>query len=407
MTDYQNPWPQPQSALYATLAARFRPIFAHIAEKAWERDRGRILPRAEIDLLKQAGYTAILLPPALGGAGADLIDLVGLQTELAAADSNVTQALRAHFGITQALLDAADTDWGRRWLGHVARGEMFASAYTEPGDARFGTFSTTLEPGDDGWRLDGRKYYTTGGLFAEWFDVSGRNGAQTARAVVATTRPGVTVLDDWDGFGQSLTASGTAIFDNVLVPTADIAPTIRRSHFTTAYAQISHLATLSGIGRAAVDAASDYVRARKRTYSHAAATRAADDPQVQAQIGQVRARVHAANVLTLAVAVSLDRVMARVAGGIDEAGIPGLVGTLEIEIYQAQVVVQEQVLEAITALFNALGASALSRELGWDRFWRNARAISSHNPVIYKERLIGDHAINGTLPPAFWIAGTA
>lgn len=407
MTASVQPWPQPQSPSYAALAARFRPLFARIAEKAGERDAGRILPHAEIGWLKQAGYTAILLPPALGGAGASLVDLIGLQTELAAADSNVTQALRAHFGIAQSLLESADTAWGRRWLGRIAEGEMFASAYTEPGEARYGAFSTTLVPDDEGWRLDGRKFYTTGGLFAEWFDVSGRNGEGSARAVVSTTAAGVAVLDDWDGFGQPLTASGTAVFENVRVAASDIAPTLRRSHFTTAYAQISHLATLSGIGRAAVDAASAYVRARKRTYSHAAAARAADDPQVQAQIGQVRARVHAANVLTLAVAVSLDRAVAGIAEGIDEAAIAGLIGGLEIEIYQAQVVVQEQVLEAVTALFNALGASALSRKLGWDRFWRNARAISSHNPVIYKERLIGDHAINGTLPPAFWIAGTA
>lgn len=407
MTESVQLWPQPQTAAYAALAARFRPVFARIAEKAEARDSGRILPHDEIGWLKQGGYTALLLPAPLGGAGANLVELVGLQTELAAADSNVTQALRAHFGITQSLLEATDTEWGRRWLGRIAKGEMFASAYTEPGDARFSTFSTTLEPDGQGWRLDGRKFYTTGGLFAEWFDVSGRNGDGTARAVVATTAEGVRVLDDWDGFGQPLTASGTAIFDNVRVRAEDVAPTIRRSHFTTAYAQTSHLATLSGIGRAAVDAASAYVRARKRTYSHGAAPKAADDPQVQAQIGQVRARVHAANVLTLAVAASLDRAIAQAAGAADEAALPHLVGALEIEIYQAQVVVQEQVLEAITTLFNALGASALSRKLGWDRFWRNARAISSHNPVIYKERLIGDHAINGTLPPAFWIAGTA
>ncbi len=407
MTGSVQSWPRPRSIRYAALADKFRPIFDRIAEKAEERDAGRILPHAEIAWLKQAGYTAILLPPSLGGAGADLVELVGLQTELAAADSNVTQALRAHFGIAQSLLEVADTAWGRRWLGRIAAGDMFASAYTEPGDARYSSFSTILEPDGDGWRLDGRKFYTTGGLFAEWFDVSGRNGDRSARAIVATSATGVAVLDDWDGFGQPLTASGTAVFDNVRVAAEDIAPTLRRSLFTTAYAQISHLATLSGIGRAAVDAASTYVRARKRTYSHAAATRAADDPQVQAQIGQVRARVHAANVLTLAVAASLDRAMAQAAGGIDEAGITDLVGELEIEIYQAQVVVQEQVLEAVTTLFDALGASALSRKLGWDRFWRNARAISSHNPVIYKERLIGDHAINGTLPPAFWIAGTA
>lgn len=407
MTTTQRGWPQPQTELYSRLAERFGSVFARIAEGAAARDRTRTLPHEEIAWLKREGYTAILLPPEQGGAGAGFLELIGLQTELAAADSNVTQALRAHFGISHALTEVARTDWGRRWLQHIARGEIFASAYTEPGEARFDRFSTTLEPSGTGWRLNGRKFYTTGGLFAEWFDVSGRNGEDNLRAVVATNAPGVTVLDDWDGFGQPLTASGTAVFEDVSVPAADIAPTVHRSLFTTAYAQISHLATLSGIGRAAVDAATGYVRRRKRTYSHAAAGTAAADPQVQAQIGQVRARVHAANVLTLSVAASLDLAIADAAAAPDGADLSEVVGGLEIEIYHAQVVVQEQVLEAITTLFNALGASALSRDLGWDRFWRNARAISSHNPVIYKERLIGEYAINGTLPPAFWIAGTA
>ena len=81
------------------------------------------------------------------------------------------------------------------------------------------------------------------------------------------------------------------------------------------------------------------------------------------------------------------------------------VACLEIEIYQAQTIIVEQVLEATSTLFNGLGASALSRTLGFDRFWRNARTLASHNPVIYKERLVGDYAVNGTPPPVYWIAG--
>ncbi|WP_455289265.1 hypothetical protein [Cupriavidus necator] len=40
--------------------------------------------------------------------------------------------------------------------------------------------------------------------------------------VVAASAPGVKLDDDWEGFGQKLTSSGTAVFDRVRVPDADL-----------------------------------------------------------------------------------------------------------------------------------------------------------------------------------------
>jgi alkylation response protein AidB-like acyl-CoA dehydrogenase len=59
------------------------------------------------------------------------------------------------------------------------------------------------------------------------------------------------------------------------------------------------------------------------------------------------------------------------------------------------------VLEATGQIFDVLGASATDRGLALDRHWRNARTVASHNPHLYKARLIGDHALNGALPPIF------
>ncbi len=76
-----------------------------------------------------------------------------------------------------------------------------------------GTFETRIHRQGDGWGLTGRKYYTTGSLYADWIDVvgTGEAGEETS-VVVAAKGPGVTIADDWDGFGQRLTASGTATF---------------------------------------------------------------------------------------------------------------------------------------------------------------------------------------------------
>ncbi len=65
----------------------------------------------------------------------------------------------------------------------------------------------------------------------------------------------------------------------------------------------------------------------------------------------------------------------------------------------------EWVLRATSDLFNTLGASGTSTTKQLDRHWRNARTAASHNPVIYKERIIGDWHVNGSEPPYVWQIG--
>lgn len=70
-------------------------------------------------------------------------------------------------------------------------------------------------------------------------------------------------------------------------------------------------------------------------------------------------------------------------------------------------VVSDLVLDLSTKLFNSLGASAASRQKQLDRFWRNARVISSHNPTIYKQKVIGDWLINQNPLPYVWQIGNS
>lgn len=79
----------------------------------------------------------------------------------------------------------------------------------------------------------------------------------------------------------------------------------------------------------------------------------------------------------------------------------------EIEIAQAQVVLADLAFPATSRLFDALGASSTDQSLSLDRHWRNIRTLLTHNPLVYKERVIGDYAINGALPPFLWLAGNA
>jgi alkylation response protein AidB-like acyl-CoA dehydrogenase len=208
-------------------------------------------------------------------------------------------------------------------------------------------------------------------------------------------------VDDWDGMGQRLTASGTSHFVDVPVEDAEVVKEDGPFAYSQAFYQLVHLATLAGIGRAASEDVAAAVASRRRTYSHAAATRPAEDPQVLQVVGRVRSAAYGAGAVVLNAAEALEAAFEEGKAGNTSAALAAN-AVAQLETWQAQAVVTDLILESTAIVFDALGASATLRPAGLDRYWRNARTISSHNPRIYKDRIVGDFAVNGTLPPPQW-----
>lgn len=391
---------------YEELAANFRPVFDRIREGAVERELNRTLPHEPIGWLKDARFGALRVPEKEGGFGANLPQLFALLIELSHADSNVTQALRAHFGFAEDIVNARAQDRRDRWLPRLSRGEIAGSAWTEIGEAKQAAFSTIVKLGDGkAASVTGAKYYTTGSLFADWIDIgaSGEEG-QSLSAVVARHAPGVDVVDDWDGFGQILTASGTTTFTDTPVDPADVVIDDDRFKYSAAFYQLVHLATLAGIGRAASDDVAAAVKARRRSYSNAPSPRPSEDAQVLQVVGRIRGAAYSTGAIVLKAAEAVQRAFdTRFAG--DAAAEEAANAVAELEVAQAQTVVTTLILDASTIVFDALGASATQRSAALDRHWRNARTLSSHNPRIYKDRIVGDFAVNGTPPPYQWRIG--
>ena len=399
-------WGAGPSGRYETLADTFRPVFAEIRATAVDRDRERRLPHAEIGWLREANFTTLRLAPEEGGHGASLPELFALLIELSAADSNVTNALRAHFGFTEDVLCSASPEWRAVWIARLGAGETVGSGVSETGPAKVGAFDTVVRRRDGKPVVDGRKFYTTGSLFADYIHLSAEDEAGGAvTAAVPVRAPGVTIVDDWDGFGQALTASGTATFEGVALDPALIKPDPARFPYAMAFFQLVHLATLAGIGRAAAEDVARRVAERTRVYSHGNAARSADDPQIQAVVGRVRANAYAAGAVVLKAAEALQRAhdTHRAAG--PEADRATTLADIEVD--QAVSVVTDLVLEATTTLFDALGASAVKAGFGLDRYWRNARTIASHNPRIYRDRIVGAFAVTGATPPRQYRVGSA
>ncbi|OUY06627.1 acyl-CoA dehydrogenase family protein [Acinetobacter populi] len=392
------------SADYKALAQKYRPIFDQIAAGALQREKERILPFEPIQWLKQAGFGAVRIPVEQGGDGASIPQLFQLLIELSKADSNVTQALRGHFAFVEDRLNAQRDADQSHWFKRFVAGEIVGNAWTEIGNVKIGDVITKVTKQGEQWIVNGKKYYTTGSIFADWFDLFAQI-EETGESVIAATRTqqqGVTIDDDWDGFGQRTTGSGTAVLINAEVE--EVIPFDSRFKYQTAFYQLFHLSTLTGIAQAAVAEFTQQVRQRTRVFSHGNGDRVDQDVQVLQVIGKASAQAYAAEAITIQAAQASQRAF-QAHFSQDEEAEKQINILAEIESAQGQVVIADLVLDLTSKLFNVLGASAASRDKALDRFWRNARTVSSHNPLIYKEKSIGDWEVNGTEPIYAWQIG--
>ncbi|MGQ7296434.1 acyl-CoA dehydrogenase family protein [Quadrisphaera sp. KR29] len=394
------------------LLDRYAGVLDAVGAGAVRRERERRLPLGEVELLRSSGFTRTTLPQELGGDGTGYEGLFELLTELARRDSNLAQALRSHFSFVDRTLLAAPSRSRTARLALLAGGAVHGNATFERSSAASGGApGAALTRDEHGLRLDGTKYYSTGTLYADLVSVAvpdpepppGRP-AGTVGVLVRTDAPGVRRLDDWDGFGQRLTGSGTTVFEGVRVHEDDVVERGAPGH-AGAFVQLVLLAVLAGIARAVVDDAVTYVRARTRRFSHASASSAAEDPLVQEVVGDLSARSAAATAAVRQGAAALTASGSATTAGAPAEEVAELVGAADLVVAQAQLVVLPQVLAAATDLFEVGGASALAADLALDRHWRNARTVASHNPARYKARALGDHLLNGTPLPSWWTVG--
>jgi len=381
-------------------------LLARIAAGASERERDGIAPYEQIGWIRDSGLSRLRLPAERGGGGATLREFFETLIALAEADPNVAHILRTHYWATEQHLIAADPEFRERGLGLIAAGAILGVGFSEQSSRPAGlNFDTTFRPDTGGgWRLNGTKYYSTGTLYSDYTQIwaaapDGRIGG----AIIPVDRDGVTVEDDWDGFGQKLTGTGTTRLDNVFVSDEEYydlgdPSEAQPPSYLPPFLQLYLQAVTAGILRSVRSDAIALVKRRRRSFSHAAAPQVpAEDRQVLQVVGEIAADAFAAEAIVLAAA---DTIASASESVIDGAPTPAAATAAQLATAQAKVAVDRFSYATATKLFDAGGASATQAIYNLDRHWRNARTISTHNPTFLKASAVGDHLVNDAPFPA-------
>ncbi len=408
---------------YEDLADRFSAAFAAVGRGERAREAGRHLPFAAQQQLREAGLGLVSVPQDAGGEGAGHETVLRLLMDLAAQDVNTAHLWRSHLVFVAAVDDqpaAART----RWMKRLAAGDWGGSALAERAGAAPGKAATSATKDEGGtWVVTGEKYYATGTAFAAWTIVTvGVDGAdlvsrrnskraggrvrepERAVGVVRVRQPRVRIKDDWDGFGQRMTATGSVLLDGAAAE--DLLEIPRPHGPVPVLEEASLLALQVGVARAALNEGVELLRRRRRTFNTGTAVRPQDDPQLLEIVGRMAGQVSAAEEMVRVVGRLMDAAAALEAEGThDDGRLASAWDDAMIAAYRAQAVVPDFVLEVCTRIFDTLGASSTSTSLQLDRHWRNARTIATHDPASFKVRIAGDHLVNGTAPIAYTSAG--
>lgn len=385
---------------FEELLARADEIAEQLRADGAQRDRDNLAPIAEIDLLRQADLLQVQEPVAVGGSGLNFAQAQQITRRIARGDTSVAQLLGYHYAQTRIVhlygtAEQAEAESRR----NVAERLFWGGVQNDRGGTGL---VLTDDPDGDGYRLTGTRTFASGAGIADWLSVTASYDGELVFLSIPGGKDGFRSRGDWDNIGQRLTDSSGVIFEDVHIERSEIlgpdpigtgGDDTPFQSLVTPHWQLSFVDFYVGTAEGAIADALEWTRENASAWESSGVESAADDPYILRTVGEVVSDVRAA-------ALIADHAGARLQEAIDIG--PALTWEQRAEaavaVYEAKIVATRSALEATSRLFEIQGARATTTAYAFDRYWRNIRTHTLHDPISYKAREVGDYALNGRAP---------
>ncbi len=377
---------------YQTIAAE---VSQALAANAIERDRLGGIPQEEIELLKKSGLLLLSVPQEYGGIGATWSETYKVVQTLSKADGSLGQLYTNH--VTLTVLGEVIGRMGQAEQFYRLTGErnLFWANALNGRDARL-----KITPDGNNYIVNGIKSFGTGVAVGDLNVIAAVcEGVEAPFIfVLPKDRKGITYNYDWHNMGQRRTVSGSYTFDDVSVTPEEILgpPPVPESAFPTLIflvAQLSKTFVYLGIAEGALEVAREYTLTNTRPWISSGVDKAANDPYIIYHYGELWTELQAAIALAERAAQKIDEGWQRsVKLTFEERG------QIAIAVSAAKAFAAKAGLEVTNRIFEVTGARATAERYGFDRYWRDLRTFTLHDPVDYKLRDVGNWLLNDIFP---------
>jgi alkylation response protein AidB-like acyl-CoA dehydrogenase len=369
------------------------------AETAVERDAKGGTPQYERDKLRESGLLHLIIPKEFGGIGESWTTTLKIVRDFAKVDSSIAHIFSYHHLGVVAPHVFGNSEQKERYYTQTVKNKWFWCNALNPLDRR-----VILTPDGNKFRLNGTKSFCSGSIDSDVLPVTAVQEGVSGLIVVVvpTQREGVVVNDDWDNMGQRQTDSGSVTFNNVLIEKDEILlPSSDGNTFKTirsCLTQITFTNIYLGVAQGAFEAAKEYTRTQTRPWLTSGVDSATQDPYILQHYGDMWVNLQGATALADQAGELLQASWEK-----DLSLTAEQRGECAIAIATAKVAATRVGLDIANRMFEVMGSRATASKYGFDRYWRNLRTFTLHDPVDYKVRAVGNWALNNQLPtPDFY-----
>jgi len=372
----------------------------YLAQTAVERDAAGGTPYEQRQAVRDSGLLKLLIAKNDGGLGGNWQQIYSIIRQIARVDSSIAQVFAFQFLMLASIrLYGSESQWQQYFRLTAAQNIWWGNALN-PLDNR-----TIARKVAGGYVFNGQKSFCSGSMDSDYLIVSAieEGSGKFLVAAVPTNRSGIHLNGDWDNIGQRQTDSGSAEFTQLRVDDGELLmnPGPLSSPFASLRSLVAQLIFTNiylGIAEGALQEGAKYTRSSSRVWSGSLANTIHEDPFTLLHYGEFWASLHASSVLADHAASLLDAAWQQTLGLNEQAR-----GELALAVFSAKVNATRAGLDVTTRVFEVAGARATTAKLRMDRFWRNLRVYTLHDPVDYKLKDLGDWALNGQYPtPSFY-----